>query len=232
MAQGQLKLWYLKNIQLFKDFSEAELMKFNEKMFMKDYNKREYLYLAPEHLDTVFLVKQGNIEIGYIDESGRELAIDILGAGELFGAVPGEGYTGGYARAVDRAIVCVLDRREFEYFLEVHPQFSLRVMKLLGAKISVLENKLQHLVFKDVKTRICELLYSLYQKAGDPRTGRIKITLTHQDIANLVGSTRETASVYLAELKGDGIIDYAGKKIKIVVPEALRQLARVENNMN
>ncbi len=230
MSQGQLKLWYLKNIRLFKDFSEAELMKFNDKMVMKDYNKKEYLYLAPENLDTVFLVKQGNIEIGYIDESGRELAIDILGAGEIFGAVPGEGYSGGYARAIDRTIVCILNRTEFEHFLELHPQFSLRVMKLLGAKIRVLENKLQNLVFKDVKTRICELLYSLYQKTGDPKTGLIKITLTHQDIANLVGSTRETASVYLSELKKDGIIDYIRKKIKVTAPGALRRLARPVDN--
>ena len=225
MNAGELKLWYLKNIKLFKDLSEAELAKFNEKMYMKDYGKKEYIYLASDNLNTVYLVKHGNIELGYIDESGRELAIDILGPGELFGAVPGQGYGGGYARAVDKAIICILDRSEFEQFLEAHPEFSLKILKLLGLKINVLENKIQNLVFKDVKTRICELLYSLYEKSGDPRSGFIKITLTHQDIANLVGSTRETASLYLSELKKDGVIDYVRKKVKVIAPQQLQRMA-------
>ena len=222
MNQNELKLWYLKNVKLFKDMKEEELKKFNEKMYMKDYQKKEYIYLSPEHINHVYLIKHGNVEIGYLDESGREFALDILGPGELFGAVLGKGHRGGYARAVNRAIICVLDRQEFEDFLAKNPEFSIRIMKFLGFKITALENKLQNLVFKDVKTRICELLSSLYEKVGDKQSGMIRVPLTHQDIANLVGSTRETASVYLSELKKEGIIDYVRKKVRVLAPQKLK----------
>ncbi|RMG67876.1 MAG: Crp/Fnr family transcriptional regulator [Calditrichaeota bacterium] len=224
MNQNEMKLWYLKNIQVFKGLSDEEMRRINERMIMKNYQKREYIYLSSENLDKVFVIKKGNVEIGYIDEGGRELAIDILGKGEIFGAVMGrEGYLGGYARAIDKALICHMPRQEFEEILQRFPNLSYRILKLLGLKINVLENKLQNLVFKDVKTRICELLYNLYRKSGDPDTGRIKIPLTHQDIANLVGSTRETASVYLSELKKEGVIDYERKNIQIV---SLRGLER------
>jgi len=223
MEQNELKLWYLKRLDIFKGVNEAERQRLHDSMLMKNYDKKEYIYFSSESMDKVYIVKKGNVEIGYLDDSGRELAIDILGPGELFGAVHGTGFAGGYARAVDKALICTIDRREFEEFLEKMPKLSAKVLKLLGFKIHILENKLQNLVFKDVKTRICELLYNLYNKSGDKNTGLIRVPLTHQDIANLVGSTRETASVYLSELKKEGVISYERKKITIRSLDSLKR---------
>ncbi len=88
-----------------------------------------------------------------------------------------------------------MNRQDFEDFLQKFTEMSFRVLKLLGFKINVLENKLQNLVFKDIRTRICNLLSSLYEKSGDRERQLIKVPLTHRDIANLVGCTRETASL-------------------------------------
>ncbi|HFE64057.1 MAG TPA: Crp/Fnr family transcriptional regulator [Caldithrix sp.] len=102
---------------------------------------------------------------------------------------------GGYARALSRSLVCSMNRQDFEDFLQKFTEMSFRVLKLLGFKINVLENKLQNLVFKDIRTRICNLLSSLYEKSGDRERQLIKVPLTHRDIANLMGCTRETASL-------------------------------------
>ena len=224
MNSGEMKLWYLKNLDIFKGLSGEELHRLKEGTVMKNYKKKEYLFFSSDNINDVYIIKKGNVEIGHLDMSGREFSIDILTKGEIFGAVLGKGFAGGYARAIDRALVCIMDRKEFEEMLEKSPKLSLRVLKLLGFKINILENKLQHLVFKDVKTRICELLKTLYVKSGDKETGEIKISLTHQDIANLVGSTRETTSVYLAELRREGVIEYERKKIKIISLSALQEL--------
>jgi len=165
------------------------------------YDKKEYVYLPYDSSEKIYFVQSGNIEIGYLDESGRELSIDILGRGEIFGTFLGKSFSGGFARAIDSSIVAVLGKRDFEEFLNKYPQFSYRIFQLMSQRINILQKKLQNLVFSDVRTRICKLLCSLYEKAGDQRSGQIKITLTHQDIANLVASSRETASLHLSELK-------------------------------
>ncbi|GAB4333200.1 MAG: Crp/Fnr family transcriptional regulator [Calditrichia bacterium] len=223
MADNSLKLWYLKNLPLFKDTKKFNMAALDEMTVMKNYKKKEYIYFSAEDTDRVYLIKEGHIEIGYLDDSGKEFAVDILGPGEICGTIPGVGNQGGYARALSKALVCVINRNEFEMFLQKYPDVSFRVLKLFGFKINVLENKLQNLVFKDIKTRICDLLYSLYQKSGDKERQIIKVPLTHRDIANLVGCTRETASLNLSELKKEGIIDYDRRRIKILAMDRLKK---------
>lgn len=222
MTDANLKLWYLKNLGLFKGAKSSEMKFLDEITVMKNYNKKEYIYFSKEDIDRVYIVKKGNVEIGYLDESGKEFSIDILGMGEIFGTVLGQGGSGGYARSLDRSLICHMSRVDFEEFFQKFPEISLRVLKLLGFKINVLENKLQNLVFKDIKTRICDLLHSLYEKNGDKQRQLIKVSLTHRDIANLVGCTRETASLNLSELKKEGIIDYENRKIKILALNRLK----------
>lgn len=223
MADSGLKLWYLKNLGLFKGAKSQAMKVLNDITVMKNYNKKEYIYFSIEDTDKVYLVKEGHVEIGHLDESGKEFSIDILGPGEIFGTVLGKGSAGGYARALSRSLVCSMNRQDFEDFLQKFPEMSFRVLKLLGFKINVLENKLQNLVFKDIRTRICDLLSSLYEKSGDRERQLITVPLTHRDIANLVGCTRETASLNLSELKKEGLISYEHRKIKVLAPELLKR---------
>ncbi len=199
-----------------KGIKDHELKAMSSHLVQQKFLKKEYIYLPYGNNDNVYFIINGNIELGYLDESGRELSIDILGRGELFGAFLGRNFSGGFARALDNATLAMVGREDFEVFLERHPRFSFRIMKIMGNRINVLETKLQNLVFSDVRTRICKLLCSLYQKAGDKRSGQIKIPLTHQDIANLVASSRETASLHLSELKKRGTIAYERRRIRIL----------------
>ncbi|MCK5453937.1 MAG: Crp/Fnr family transcriptional regulator [Calditrichia bacterium] len=223
MSEANLKLWYLKNLAIFKGAKSEEMKVLDEITVMKNYTKKEYIYFSKADIDRIYIIKQGNVEIGYLDESGKEFAIDIVGMGEIFGTILGQEGAGGYARVVDRALICHMSRIDFEEYLERFPGMSLRVLKFLGFKINILENKLQNLVFKDIRTRICELLSSLYEKSGDVENKLIKISLTHRDIANLVGCTRETASLNLSELKKEGIITYHKKRIKILSESRLKK---------
>ena len=116
-------------------------------------------------------------------------------------------------------------KSEFDQLLERFPRFSNRIIRLMNTRIQALEKKMRGLVFNDVRTRICSLLHTLYLKAGDKNSGQIKVPLTHQDIANLVASSRETASLHLSELKKLGIITYERKQIRILSIETLQHYA-------
>jgi CRP/FNR family transcriptional regulator len=210
---------------VFKSLKEEELAIFNQRTVLKRYRKKEFVYLPFEEKQNIYFIKKGNVEIGYLDDDGKELTLDILGEGDIFGQFLGFGFSKGYARALDEAIICYIRKNEFEYFLQKYPRLTYKLLKLLTLKINSIENKLQDLVFKDVKTRICQQLLRLYQKSGNQKNGKIRIPLTHQDVAKLVGSTRETASVCLAELKKDGIISYQRRRIFIhSLNELLKQV--------
>ncbi len=207
-----------------KDIKKSDMQMINSRMVQQKFEKKEYIYLPYDNSEKVFFIIHGNVEIGYLDQSGRELSIDILSTGDIFGSAIGRNFaidkngrsmTGSFARSVDKCVLGVLNRDDFEQFIEKYPRFAAKILKTMSHRISTLETKLQNLVFSDVKTRICKLLYSLYEKAGDKRTGQIKIPLTHQDIANLVASSRETASLHLSELKKCGTIAYERKRIRI-----------------
>lgn len=185
-------------------------------MVTQRFEKKEYIYLPYNTNEQIYFIKHGNVEIGYLDESGRELSLDILSQGEVFGSILNKGRTTGFARALSTTVVAILQKDDFEELLEKYPRFAYQILTLMGQRINSLENKLQNLVFSDVRTRICKLLYSLFKKSGDQRTGQIKIPLTHQDIANLVASSRETASLHLSDLKKSGVIAYERKRIRIL----------------
>lgn len=219
------KLNYLQ-FPVLKVLKENELDILNRHALVQKFGKKSFIYLPFENRHYVYFVKKGNIEIGYLDDDGKELTLDILGPGEIFGSSFGTEISNDYARALDDTMVCVIRKDIFEEFLHKYPQLTLKLLNLLSLRINTLENKMQNLVFKDVKTRICNQLIRLYKKSGDERSGRIRIPLTHQDVAKLVGSTRETASVCLAELRKDGIISYRRQRIFIL---SLNQLLRQMN---
>lgn len=212
-----------------------ELQDINSRVVNQKYRKKDFIYLPYDRSEKVYFIIHGNVEIGYLDESGRELSLDILGAGEVFGCFMGKGFSfrnenrfegsmiGEFARSLDNSVLAIINKDDFEMFLEKYHRFSFIMLKMMSQRINTLETKLQNLVFSDVRTRICKLLFSLYQKAGDKRSGQIKIPLTHQDIANLVASSRETASLHLSELKKSGTISYERKRIRITSPTDLQR---------
>jgi len=221
MVQPETNMLPQLHFPFMRDINKNDLQKFCARLVYKKYQKKEFVYLPYEADERVYFIIRGNVEIGYLDESGRELSLDILGSGDIFGAfmrgrLSSEAMSGSFARAVDKALIAFLNRDDFNNFLEKYPRFSTKIRSTMGQRIKMLENKLQNLVFSDVKTRICKLLYALYEKAGDKRSGQIKIQLTHQDIANLVASSRETASLHLSELKKNGVITYERKRIRIL----------------
>jgi len=200
---------------IFGVLKKEELESFNKDIIIKKSRNKEFLYLPFEKNHYIYFIKRGNVEIGYLNNEGKELTLDILGEGEIFGSSFGVGFSSGYARILGEAVLGLMELNRFESYLEKFHSLALKVMKLMVLKMNMLENRLQNMAFKDVKTRICQQLLRLYEKSGDEKSGRIKIPITHQDVAKLVGSTRETASVCLAELKREGVISYQRQRIYI-----------------
>ena len=191
----------------------------------RSYRRREYVYLPFENPEKLYVVRRGFVEIGVLSRDGRELTLDVLGEGESFGAVLLPGGKGEFARAIGPAVVEDLQREDLDLLLRKEPGITIGLLKAVQSRHREMAEKFQQMVFLDVRSRIASMLLGLYGKCGDGR-GLIPISLTHQDIANSVASSRETASLHLSELKKLGILHYNRRHIRILSLPELAALIR------
>lgn len=180
-----------------------------------------YIYSILTDAPLVYIIRKGYVKVGCLDPEGREFFVDILGPNSIFGNLFIGARSESFICAMTETELYVTQEKDFVDILIRCPDLSLQIVLHQGATIKSLERKIQDVVFSDVKCRICGLLRNCYEKFGNPKTGSLEVPLTHQEIANLAGCARETASAHLSKLKKCGIIDYSQKYIQVLCPERL-----------
>lgn len=217
--KGLNKLWYLKKINLLDGMEEKDLKFIDSKSRMKQFKKGETIYFSHSNVQQIFFLKKGKVKLYKNDASGKEIVFAILKDRECFGSLsPLEGSaTNEFAEAMEDTLVCSIDKKTFYSFIEDKPAIVMRINKLLSLKIYELEMMLEELTFKTVLERAVSLFVKLNAKFGIQFNGykMININLTHNDIAAMIGSTRESTTVALNTLKHQGLIDSRKKKIII-----------------
>jgi CRP-like cAMP-binding protein len=151
-----------------------------------------------------------------------------LEAGEIFGEVE---VLGGIQRetmvqALEPVLVCEIHRDDFERFLERCPPVGNRLLKLMGGRLRYVESKLSDLVFRSAPARLAQLLLELSQSMGeyDEKGIRLNIRLTHQNLANLIGTSRETVSTLLRQFQRQGLVTQDHRFIFLHDPSRLAQI--------
>ena len=222
-------LWYLKKIPLFADLSADGLTRMAERVEMRDVRRRQVVYLPGDPGQTVYFVNGGRVKISKVTRDGKELTLAYRGPGELFGElvlIEG-GPREEMAEAVENALVTEIEREEFERIVQREGMVGYRLMKVLAQRRRDVENKIEHLIFKDVNAKLAQLLLNLATEFGvdDARGTLVALKITHQEMANLIGSTRETVSLTLSQFKRKGLIHTDGRKVIIVDSDGLRALS-------
>lgn len=220
-----IKYWFLHDHQLFSVLSREENRALCLIPSFKTVKKNEIIYFSHENEQRLYTIKKGTLKIVQVDAEGKETVKEILRAGDLFGQ-----YTfdedmdqnqDEFATAVtEKVVICSFRVNEFESILKKNPNLAVRYTKLVGFKIKRITNSYSNLMFKDVKTRFKLFLKDWAMKEGEGKEKDVKIKnyLTHNDIAGLICSTRQTVTSLFNELKADGLIDY--DRSEIVVHDA------------
>lgn len=222
------KLWYLKHIRLFSDLSQTEMQEMERITRMEEVKKRQPLYLPGDPSHTVYLLKQGRIKIANTDSSGKEVTFEILEPGEIFGeleALEASPRTT-QAEALDDALICAIRREDFDRYLSNHPNVTVKLTKLIGLRLRKIQSRVEDLVFRDVPSRLAHLLLELSKTEGESDGSgiRLRARLTHQEMANLIGCSRETVSATLGLFREEGFIRVDGRSITIADFRRLSQL--------
>jgi CRP-like cAMP-binding protein len=196
---------------------------------MRNVKKGQTLYLQGSADKSVYLLKEGAVKITKLNRQGKEIILDIFGAGSVFGemAHAATGMRDEAAVVVEDGLVCTMDREFFEEAVRKMPELSMSVTKIIGLRRHRIENKLLSLLYSTVEQRLARTLVELLEEFGKPHEGgrMIGIKLTHKDLAELIASTRETVTAGLNRMKNEGLIEFDGKHVVVKSPDRLRALA-------
>ncbi|UCD39107.1 MAG: Crp/Fnr family transcriptional regulator [Fidelibacterota bacterium] len=215
----QTKLWCLQNFNLFKEVEDHTLIEMAVRSHMSHTRKKEVIYFPEEPSNTIYLLKQGKIKISRISSDGQTVTIALLGPGELFGesAILGQDVRQNIAEVVEDSVICAIDKSSFQELLEKSNVLSRRVSTHIGRRMRDVETKIEDLVFKDARDRIVSFLSRYVKTFGKQMVDlwEVRPFLTHQEIAELTATSRQTVNSILNELKSEGRIDFTRQYLRI-----------------
>jgi CRP-like cAMP-binding protein len=212
-------LWYFESVNLYKILCPHKVKAMAEKHEFVTYKREQFIYMPDDSATHIYMIVRGRVKIGHYLENGEEVLSAILTTGEIFGelAMAGEEKRKDFAQAMEETTICPLTTEELKGLMYENKELSFKILKLIGLRIMKLERKLELLVFKDARTRIVEFLKDAAAWKGK-KVGfetMIQTNLTHKDIASLTGTSRQTVTTILNELKERNLINFNRKQILI-----------------
>ena len=215
-----LKYWYLRDHKLFRTLSFGQIRQLCIITGFKKAQKGEVIYFSSSDLPRIFLLKKGNIKIVAIDEDGNETIKDIIQKGDLFGELTLEtdSQVNEYSKVLsDDVAICSFLMSDFEDLLLRNPSLALSYTKFVGLKMKRIKNSYANLISKDAKTRLFQFLKDWADQEGERVGNKVVIEnyLTQNDIAQIICTSRQTATHLLNEMETNGTIIYSRKEIII-----------------
>ena len=219
------KLWYLQNFNLLKEVEDHTLIEMAVHSHMSQTRKKEIIYFPDEPSNTVYLVKSGKIKISRISSDGQTITLALLGPGEIFGesAILGQETRQNIAEVVEDALICAIDKVHFQDLLQKSNVLTVKVQTHIGKRMQEVESKIEDLVFKDARERIITFLKHYINHFGKQLVDlwEVRPFLTHQEIAELTATSRQTVNAILNELKSQGSIDFTRQYLRVGNPDEL-----------
>ncbi len=214
------KVQFFKNMPLFEALSPEELEHLAEKAQYRRAPKFQFVFMPDEVADHVYFLVEGRVKTGTFSVEGREVIKEILQPITLFGdlALAGENTRSEFAQALhDEVVYLAINISDFQQLMQKNQRLVFACLKHLSLRLQRVEERLAKLVLKDARERIIEFLVETAGREGR-RVGYetlVKHHLTQQDIANLTGTSRQTVTSVLNDLRKSNLIYFNRNSILI-----------------
>lgn len=223
-------LWYIENIDLKNVFcpKKVDMGMLDEKSH-PTFEGNQYIYLPDEPAKKIFLISSGRVKIGTYGNDGKEVTKAILAPGEVFGelALINEGNRRDFAYTLEPTTLCVLEKSDLQGMLRERNELQLFFMRLIGNRTLQLEQRLENLMFKTSRSRIIEFLHELATTRGRAvgYEREVRNMLTHKEIADLTGTSRQTVNTVLNDLRRKNILTFDRKRMLVRDMDTLMETA-------
>lgn len=207
----------VKKVGLFDSFDSEELKVIMFLFHAKKVKKKEFLFHEAEECQAVYFICRGRVKTFRMDEEGREKIINLLGEGEMFPHIGlfGGGHYPATAMTVEEGLLYFIYVGDFLRLLEEKPTIAVKMLRVMEGKIKHLQEHLAGLLSRDISERVWHVLWGLARASGTPinRGMRLDMDVTHQDLAAMVGTTRETITRILGQYRKENKIEIDNGKL-------------------
>lgn len=223
-----LDLSYLKMSYLFSGLAEDQLTKIAAIIIDRQYPKGRIIFTEGEPGEAIYLLKSGLIKLTKHLEDGREHILHFVHPGEIFAEVVI--FNGGdfpaTAEVQEDALVGVIRNRDIEDLIQVNPRVAVELLRIMSRRLRAAQDKLMNLALHDTLRRLAFTLLKMAEENGvpDKRGLVLNLNLTNQELANLIGTTRETVNRILNGFKRDNIIKVDRQQLILLNQKKLEDL--------
>jgi len=203
----------LENVSIFANVPEKQLQELEKISVVRNYPKNTILFMEGDENNQLFIIQSGKVSVYVNGDDGKQVILNFMSDGEYFGELSllDRKPRSASVMTVTDCRFMTISRANFQQFLEDNPVFSLNIMEGLVSKVRELTGNVKNLALLDVYGRVADVLTRLSD--GDNCIANPK--MTHQDIANMVGASREMVSRIMKELIVGGYIEQSSNAIQI-----------------
>jgi CRP-like cAMP-binding protein len=223
-----IDLTVLRRVPLFRDFEEAELAQIASVVAIQRFGKHHFIVRESELGDAFFIIIKGSTAVCRVAPDGRETILSILKEGEFFGEMTmfDSSLRSASIKTLTEVEVGTITRSEFLALLDRSPKIGRLLVIELAERLRAANAIIASTTSQDIRARLATLLLSLSDKFGEPVPSGIKIALrlTNQEMASMIGTTRETVNRTLNRFWDDQLVDMRTAYVVVTSPDKLRAL--------
>lgn len=217
----------LGKVPLFAGMDKSELAHLAEVAFPKTFLKGSIILMEKELGSTLSVITKGKVKVAVTSEEGKEVILAVFSEGDFFGdlaLLDGKPRSASVV-AMEETELLNLGRRDFLFQLENNPKLALGIMRTLATRLRKADRQIESLALLDVSGRVARTLLDLASEHGEktPRGLRIEKRPTHQEIANMAGTSRETVTRVLGDMQKKNLILVEGEDIYLLEGEAFQE---------
>lgn len=212
-------------LQLLNGMSQQAVHDFNAMVRTTKRRRGEWIFALGDSADSVYLLREGRIKITALAEGGHEVLHQIIGPGEIFGDtstllhIPRTTS----AQTLEASLLCEIRRTAFETLLRMYPELAFQLLKSVVLRLKHTEARLVNVICNDISRRVRKTLIDLMVKESGTLPDRpITIKITQQDLANLIGASRQKTWQSLKELEDSGVLRLMYRSILVIAPHKLQ----------
>jgi len=213
---------------LFQDLNAEEQAYLEQRMPHINVAAGTLIYSPEEHGEVLFLLKRGRVRLYRLSPDGKALTTAMIEPGLVFGemALLGQGMQDAFAEALEDSTLFTLSRRDVQQVLLADPRISRRLLELASRRLADTERKLEEFAFRNVPQRLASLLLQLAHVPTGPQAGPVTLPTryTHQQLAEMIGTYRETVTKVLNDLRQQGLVRMDHGHIQLLDLEALQAM--------
>lgn len=211
---------YLSQFNLLNSLSMEDLIEMEQLTLITTFPKNTFIQTPETFSEGLYFIKKGKLRLYKVNAQGKQFTSDILNEGNVFGEMDiiSFGTRENFIETIEESHICLMNKERFENFLIQRPQFMMTLLKVLSNRVIGMSQLTQNLALGKLHDKVLYALIKLSDQfglTGDNEYYKIDFPLSHQEIANLVGATREAVTVVLQELVKEEVIKTGFKTIYI-----------------